>query len=779
LSGAGLASLYASILVATNLYHLIHPAIAMVGLAAVTGAAILLSIRFGAPSALLGLAGGLAAPALIGSSNPNIPLLTLYLAAAVAGLSVLSRGQRWTWLAMSALTGGFIWGAVLLATGALDTAGSISVGMYLLLIGVGLPLLAMGSENGSRLQLIAAIAGAAEMAALVASGGYSMLDWGLFGTIAAAIAWLGTREPSLERLPIVSLAVAILLAGWWPQPGWQNLSLVLTGVALIHAPIAARRLWSARGHVLDAAQIALLGLGIWVVAMAQFNPGDTNDVPLGLLALSLALAIGALGAVGWHAPERQKDARFVIVISAAGVLLAGASTLLLPDWSHAATIGAVGFVLIEIGIRAGDRRLEPIAWIFAAAALLTLVFNLAFNGAWRMDSLRLGLNAIVAASFAWRGRYGHPRALAQFVAATFVYFALAPWFEVNVRPAIAGAILCAAAYFGRYLSSERLLPAMTAAVVILIGWAIPPLDQWASGAIVSLIGRPLFVGGVPGVESAVSRLLIPGALVAAALYLSFGRLRTLERATAITSATVLVSVGVHALYKHVFDIAGSDAFVRLGLMERTVWDAALFAGAIAAARFGKREVALALSAIVLFHFAAYSLLLHNALWAAQSVGPLPIANLLLVSYGMALAALVQMARRLNAPSEHTLRAIAVAEMVLVSLLAFSELRQLFHGSLLVVSGLGQGEDVARSILAIALAVGFLLWGITSQNRDWRLGSLVLMVTAVGKVFLFDASGLEGVVRIASFIALGLSLIGIGWLYSRFLPSAEPEIAEAV
>ncbi len=292
LSGAGLASLYASILVATNLYHLIHPAIAMVGLAAVTGAAVLLSIRFGAPSALLGLAGGLAAPALIGSANPNIPLLTLYLAAAVTALSVLSRGQRWAWLAISALTGGFIWGGVLLATGALGNAGSLSVGMYLLLIGVGLPLLAMGSENGSRLQLIAAIAGAAEMAALVASGGYSMLDWGLFGAIATATGWLSTREPSLERLPLVSLTVAILLAGWWPEPSWQNLSIVLAGIALIHAPLAARRLWSERGHVLDAAQITLLALGVWVVAMIHFNPGEANDVPLGLLALSLALSLG-------------------------------------------------------------------------------------------------------------------------------------------------------------------------------------------------------------------------------------------------------------------------------------------------------------------------------------------------------------------------------------------------------------------------------------------------------------------------------------------------------
>jgi uncharacterized membrane protein len=43
-----------------------------------------------------------------------------------------------------------------------------------------------------------------------------------------------------------------------------------------------------------------------------------------------------------------------------------------------------------------------------------------------------------------------------------------------------------------------------------------------------------------------------------------------------------------------------------------------------------------------------------------------------------------------------------------------------------------------------------------------------MIVAVAKVFLFDASGLDGLLRIGSFVALGLSLIGIGWLYSRYL-----------
>jgi uncharacterized membrane protein len=51
-----------------------------------------------------------------------------------------------------------------------------------------------------------------------------------------------------------------------------------------------------------------------------------------------------------------------------------------------------------------------------------------------------------------------------------------------------------------------------------------------------------------------------------------------------------------------------------------------------------------------------------------------------------------------------------------------------------------------------------------------------MLLAVLKVFLFDVSGLDGLLRIASFAALGFSLIGVGWLYSRFLPDGSVNLA---
>jgi len=131
-----------------------------------------------------------------------------------------------------------------------------------------------------------------------------------------------------------------------------------------------------------------------------------------------------------------------------------------------------------------------------------------------------------------------------------------------------------------------------------------------------------------------------------------------------------------------------------------------------------------------------------------------------IPYGVAIGVVLWLRDGPAAANRLLLLAIDAAVMVLVALLALSELRQAFSGTVLL-SPLGQQEDLLRSILAIAVALGFLGWGARTGQRSWRIGSLVLILLAVIKVFIFDAAGLEGLARIASFLALGLCLIGIG------------------
>ena len=67
-----------------------------------------------------------------------------------------------------------------------------------------------------------------------------------------------------------------------------------------------------------------------------------------------------------------------------------------------------------------------------------------------------------------------------------------------------------------------------------------------------------------------------------------------------------------------------------------------------------------------------------------------------------------------------------------------------------------------------MALVLLGIGILRGVASLRYASLVLLMVTVAKVFLVDMSELTGLYRVASFLGLGLFLIGIGYLYQRFV-----------
>lgn len=787
LAGAGIASLYGSVLIATKLYGLIGGGVAMAGMALITGLALFLAVRFGPPSALLGLAGGLAAPALIGSPDPNVPLLSLYLALAVGGLTALSRTQRWAWLGISALTGGFAWGLVLLLGGALDRPDTVAVGLYLLLLGLLLPGLAVAGDGRSRVQLIAGAVAGAQMAALVATGGFGAVEWGLFGLLSAAVQVLRYRDAALEMLPPLGLLIALLLAAAWPDPTAGALALVLGGAALLYGGPAALRLWRPDGGLLEAGQLAGLALAGLVLPVFHFYRPE-NEPAFGALALGLSAASAALAWLGWRREAHRTDRRFTLLATASALLLAAASVFLLPEWLHAPWVGAVAVALLLLSLAAGCERLELIGWAFLAAALLML-FGLDETGA---DVLRLfgagtGVSltsmlrwsalAVAAGVFAWRARHPPLCNLAQLIAPLLAYAGLAQIVPAPWLPLLACGLLLGAAVLARRLA-RSLDWGIAGALVPVASWALGSFGEWLLEGFLSLGGDPMLLPDVPPATKALSYLLAPAGALAGAAWLirdlNSGRLHRLL----LVGAGLLTLVGLHCLFKQLFALEAAEEFVRLGLAERLVWSGLLLGLGALLWRRGHRIAALAAAGAGAAHHLLYSLLLHNPLWAEQAVGSWPLLSLLLPTYGVPLT-LLWVAERRGLLQQRWERAGQVAQMLLVGLFAASVLRQLFHGALLVGGGVGPAEDIARSIVAILLAIGFLLWGIRTRRRDWRIASLLLMLAAVAKVFLLDASGLEGLTRIASFVALGFSLIGIGWLYARQLGGgAEPARAAA-
>ena len=60
----------------------------------------------------------------------------------------------------------------------------------------------------------------------------------------------------------------------------------------------------------------------------------------------------------------------------------------------------------------------------------------------------------------------------------------------------------------------------------------------------------------------------------------------------------------------------------------------------------------------------------------------------------------------------------------------------------------------------------MMFGFGRRSAFVRWQALVLIAVTIGKVFIFDASGLQQGYRILSFIALGAVLMAISYIYHR-------------
>lgn len=163
----------------------------------------------------------------------------------------------------------------------------------------------------------------------------------------------------------------------------------------------------------------------------------------------------------------------------------------------------------------------------------------------------------------------------------------------------------------------------------------------------------------------------------------------------------------------------------------------------------------------------------NPLFTDESTGSIPVFNLLFLAYllpAIAAGALALYARD-KRPYWYSAMLAAVAALLLFAYATLS-VRRLFQGEFIALwSGMEQLETYSYSALWLVMGVVLLAGGVRLRSQVLRIASAALIAIAVLKVFLFDMSELEGVLRALSFIGLGAVLIGIGLFYQRLLTRA--------
>jgi uncharacterized membrane protein len=164
-----------------------------------------------------------------------------------------------------------------------------------------------------------------------------------------------------------------------------------------------------------------------------------------------------------------------------------------------------------------------------------------------------------------------------------------------------------------------------------------------------------------------------------------------------------------------------------------------------------------------------SLLGLNPVVTEEPVPGSAVFNALLLAYLAPVPLLGLIARRLPligwAPARNPIGLLA---LVLGFAYVTLQTKLMFQGSVLVAWTETVPEDYAYSAVWLAFGIAVFLVGLVLQRQPIRYAGLGVVSLVVLKVFLWDMAGLEGLYRIASFMGLGLCLVGIGWLYGKFV-----------
>jgi uncharacterized membrane protein len=784
LCGAGIMVLYGASYMASSLYGLVSGMTGFVMMASTTAAALALSLRYGAPTALLGLLGGFATPALAGTNEGSVPLLLGYLLLTIAGLLGIARQRGWRWLAALALAGGFGWSATLLAVTELSGFDVPGAGLFLIAVALGsvLALPATGSDDRDyRVELAVPLASAVmacvQLGVLVGKGGFGWIEWGFYALLSGGLTIVAIRDARYALMPLAAFAVAIVTFALWPRPPIVGGAVVAAGLIILFVLPACRLAVADRYWLPWLVSAAGGPTAVFAVAHVRIGEGLT-DIVSAAAAFVLALP-GALGARFAHRGiAHSGDVRFGAFLASAALQLYLAGYLALPPiWlpTYAALL------MTGLGLAQTRTRRAITSELTAAAGGLTLV-SLLFDASRFGDAVArvVGADAsvdpfagvvmfaipAVLALVTARWQHGDThRTVGVVVAAVLLGVAACQLVPPQLRPAavaLVGAAMVAAD--GRIPGLPLRLPGYgvcAAAVALGLETAL----RIAGEAAGTLVGIATSSQSLPGFEDGLLRLVLPAAIIGVVLW----QTRLADRwARGLTlAAAALAGAAIYGFYKHAFGIDTGEDFIARGFAERTVLTQALFVcGAFAYRRERLQDLGRLLTLAALARLVWFDFVVFNPFWREQTVGELPVLNWLLPAYGLSLYWLLRAMRedrRLHPQLSLGLKAGGVG---IVLLLVATTIRQAFVGSILAGGDIGDAESYCYSLAGLLVAVAMLFEGTRRVDHHIRIASLGIVLLTVGKVFLLDAAELDGLWRIGSFFGLGVSLIGISWYYTR-------------
>lgn len=191
------------------------------------------------------------------------------------------------------------------------------------------------------------------------------------------------------------------------------------------------------------------------------------------------------------------------------------------------------------------------------------------------------------------------------------------------------------------------------------------------------------------------------------------------------------------------------------------------------------RAAIVIASLALFMVVAGHIGIFNPVLTGLPVPGVLIFNVLFLGFAVPAIALAIAARWSPGTSVEGYRDyLGIAAYGIGLVYVTLEVRRFFQGKFLDAGVVGDAEYYGYSLIWLIYALAALGAGMWLKRSMIRHVALAVLVLVVLKVFLSDMSGLGGLYRVASFMGLGLSLVGIGYLYQRYVFPVSAKDAEA-
>lgn len=155
----------------------------------------------------------------------------------------------------------------------------------------------------------------------------------------------------------------------------------------------------------------------------------------------------------------------------------------------------------------------------------------------------------------------------------------------------------------------------------------------------------------------------------------------------------------------------------------------------------------------------------------NSVNGPPVLDTLAAAYALPAALFLLVAFQFRHIKLWLRKVFGVIGVALAVLYTGLEIRRFWQGDVLSGPGMPAGELYSYTVAMLLAAAALLVLAFMRQSATLRKLALVAVGLTVAKVFLIDMSGLDGLIRVVSFLVLGLVLAAMAWV-NRILQNNE-------